>query len=233
MFTVALIGADGAGKTTISQRLEDQLPLPVKYVYMGVNPDSSNLLLPTTRLWLRILRARGVTPRYSGPPDPSKVKARPEGFAKRVALGVKSALGLVNQITEEWFRQLVVWSYQRRGYIVLLDRHIYFDCYAHEIIQNGSKRALTKRIHGFMIDRFFPRPDIVVCLDAPAELLIRRKKEGTLELRERRRQEYLQFSNLVNHFTIVDVDQPEDEVTHQVAELIWNFYLSKNRKKLE
>jgi ABC-type branched-subunit amino acid transport system ATPase component len=50
MFTVALIGPDGAGKTTIGRRIEHTLPLPVKYVYMGVNLDSSNHMLPTTRL---------------------------------------------------------------------------------------------------------------------------------------------------------------------------------------
>jgi cytidylate kinase len=50
MFTVALIGPDGAGKTTISRRLEHELPLPVKYVYMGINTVASNHMLPTTRL---------------------------------------------------------------------------------------------------------------------------------------------------------------------------------------
>ncbi|MGH3091699.1 MAG: hypothetical protein ACRDOG_05135, partial [Gaiellaceae bacterium] len=49
-FTVALIGPDGAGKTTVARRLEGSLEGPVKYLYMGVNPDASNHLLPTTRL---------------------------------------------------------------------------------------------------------------------------------------------------------------------------------------
>src|SRR5437667_23836 len=49
-FTVALIGPDGAGKTTIGRRLEKSLPLPVRYLYMGVNAEASNALLPTTRV---------------------------------------------------------------------------------------------------------------------------------------------------------------------------------------
>src|SRR5206468_11488099 len=48
-FTVALIGPDGAGKTTVSRRIEQSLPVPVKYIYMGVNTDASNVMLPTTR----------------------------------------------------------------------------------------------------------------------------------------------------------------------------------------
>jgi thymidylate kinase len=224
MFTVALIGADGSGKTTITRQLVHMLPLPVKYIYMGVNSYSSNLLLPTTRLWLSILRSRGVKPHYGGPRDPSRVKTPPRNLIKRIGLGIKSVLGLANQMAEEWFRQIVVWYYQRRGYIVLLDRHLFFDCYAHEIADNGINKPFTKRIHGFMLKHFYPRPDLVICLDAPAEVLFQRKDEGTLELRENRRQEYLQFGNLVDNFAIVDAAQSEEEVAHQVADLIRNFH---------
>ena len=226
MFTVALIGADGSGKTTITRQLVHTLPFPVKYIYMGVNSYSSNLLLPTTRLWLSILRARGVKPHY-GPPEPGKVKAPPKNLIKRIGLGVKSILGLVNQIAEEWFRQGIVWYYQHRGYIVLLDRHLFFDCYAHEIADNGTKKPVTKRIHGFTLKHLYPRPDLVICLDAPAKVLFQRKSEGTLELRENRRQEYLQFRNVVENFAVIDASQSEEEVTHQVADLIRDFYQSR------
>jgi GTPase SAR1 family protein len=50
MFTVALIGGDGAGKTTIANRLVEDLPFRVKYLYMGFSTISSNAALPTTKL---------------------------------------------------------------------------------------------------------------------------------------------------------------------------------------
>ena len=57
MFTVALIGPDGAGKSTVGRELERRLSFPAKYIYMGVNLESSNLVLPTTRLILGIKRS--------------------------------------------------------------------------------------------------------------------------------------------------------------------------------
>ena len=54
MFAVAVIGADGAGKTTVTKRLLETLPVRMKYLYMGWNPESSNFALPTSRLMLHL-----------------------------------------------------------------------------------------------------------------------------------------------------------------------------------
>ena len=226
MITVALVGADGSGKTTVSRWLLENLPLPAKYLYMGVNSNSGSLVLPTTQLLRMIRRARGIKPRY-GPPDPARVKAPPKNRIIRWALSLKSLAGMINQIAEEWLRQVVVWYYQRRGFVILLDRHIYLDCYAHEIAGDATGRPLHKRLHGWMLKNYFPRPDLVICLDAPAEVLVDRKKEGTLELRERRRQEYLDLSHVVDNFAVVDAAQSEDEVARRTADIILNFYLAR------
>jgi thymidylate kinase len=232
-FTVALIGPDGAGKSTIGRKLEHQLPLPVKYVYMGVNLDSSNLVLPTTRLILEIKRALGGRPNMAGPPDPTRVKSRPKNIVKRVAAELKTSLRLVNLMAEEWFRQTLVWYYTFRGYIVLFDRHFFSDYYAYEIANNHSERPLANRIHGLMLKHLYPKPDLVICLDAPAEVLFARKGEGTLEFLEHRRQEYLQLQAVVPHFATVDATQPEEEVTRKVAALIGDFYRTKSNKVIK
>lgn len=233
MVSVALIGPDGAGKTTIGRRLEHALPLPVKYVYMGINRDSSNYMLPTTRLIHAIKRARGAKPDTAGPPDSRRAKPRPKGALKRAAAGLKSSLRLANRIGEEWFRQGLAWYYQRRGNIVLFDRHFFSDYYAYDIASGNRERPLSSRIHGFMLEHIYPKPDLVIYLDAPAEVLFARKGEGTIEALEQRRREYLQMRDLVRNFAVVDATRSEDEVAREVTALICDFYKVSAGDKLK
>ncbi len=226
MFTVALIGPDGAGKTTIGRSLAGQLPFPTKYVYMGVNLESSNLVLPTTRLFLELKRLSGQRPDMAGPPDPTKSKPRPKSILGKMTAGVKASLRLLNQLGEEWFRQTVIWIYQAQGFVVILDRHFFSDYYAHDVANTDPHRSLTSRIHGFILKHFYPRPELVIFLDAPPEVLFARKGEGTLELLEHRRQEYLRLREAVPCFVTVDASQPQAAVAQAVAQHIVQFHQS-------
>ena len=224
MFTVALIGPDGAGKTTIGRRLENLLPLPVKYMYMGVNHDASNRMLPTTRVVLLVRKLLGKKKDMGGPRDhDDKVPSHKSAF-RRTLSGCKSTLSLINRLAEEWYRQGLSWYYQFRRNIVLFDRHYFSDYYAYDIAATAARRSLNRRIHGFVLSHLYPKPDLVIYLDAPAEVLFARKGEGTVELLERRRNDYLQIRNEVKHFEVVDATQSLEEVTAQVSERIRQFY---------
>ncbi len=223
-FTVALIGADGAGKTTAARQLEAANVLPIKYLYMGISPSSSNYALPTTRLWSSIKRALGKDTVSGGPPDPSRVKPRPKSVLLRFFSGIKSGLRLLNLIAEEWYRQCLVWYYLWRGKILLFDRHFYTDYYAHGIRETKQERTLDQRIHGYMLKHFYPKPDLIILLDAPAELLFARKQEGTIELLEMRRQEYWLLQDHVEHFAVIDASQPQDAVNNQILDLMQRFH---------
>lgn len=229
MFTVALIGPDGAGKSTIGRKLQEISPLPMKYVYMGVNLESSNLVLPTTRLLLEIKRARGQRPDITVPRDVYFQSQARKKLKKRVAESAKSALRIVNVMAEEWFRQVIVWYYKLRGYCVLFDRHFYFDYYDHDIANTDPKRPLSSRLHGFMLEKLYPKPDFVIFLDAPSEVLFARKPERTIEILESKRQEYVRLREVMKNFAVVDVSQPVDTVVRQVSDLIVNFQQNKDR----
>ncbi|HKG90696.1 MAG TPA: hypothetical protein VKA84_02320 [Gemmatimonadaceae bacterium] len=238
-FTVALVGADGAGKSTIGRRLAATLPLPVTYLYMGDNPAAATDTLPTTRLLRALRRARGARPAPAGgPPDPTRRAAaaaarRNAGTLARAAASARAGVRLANRLAEEWYRQFIAWRHLRRGRVVLFDRHFFADYYAHDIapadVAGGGDgaRPLSERIHGLVLARLYPRPDLVVCLDAPAEVLFARKGEGTVESLERRRREYFAMRDLVTHFVVVDASRPEDEVASDVSALVVDFYRAR------
>ncbi len=231
MITIALIGPDGTGKSTISKMLQSSLPVPTKYIYMGINLEASNFMLPTTWLWYKIKSANGRELDMGGPPDPSRIHRIPDkNFVKQIARELKSGLRMANLIAEEWFRQFVAWYFQACGFIVIIDRHFYFDYYKHHIADISTGRTISDRVHGLMLNYMFPKPDLVICLDAPAEILFSRKAEGTVELLEQRRQEYLRFQDDVENFVTVDTTQSMDEVAFQVTNLVMNFYLKKKGK---
>lgn len=221
MTTVALIGPDGAGKTTVAGRLPDLLPVPVRYLYMGVSTDSSNVMLPTTRIARRIKRAAGAPPDTAGPPSRARRRTRSRSFIKRRVSDVRAVLRVGNRLAEEWYRQWLAWRWERSGAVVVFDRHFFVDYHAYDVDDAlAGDRTWSQRLHGTLLARFYPRPDLVVYLDAPGEVLLARKGEGSVEALERRRDEYRAIARHVPDFVEVDATAPVDQVADRVADVI-------------
>ena len=207
-FTVALIGCDGAGKTTVARALEHATELPVRYLYMGVSAEASNRQLPSTRVAHAIKRRAAARP----------VRGSPTHGVRRAG---RSALRLANRLAEEWYRQLIAQAFVTGGSIVVFDRHFLADYHAFDVA--GARRPLSRRIHGWMLVHAYPRPDLVVLLDAPPEVLFARKGEGTLASLARRREDYLGLARAVGidrSFAVVSATQPVDAVVADVATLV-------------
>lgn len=219
MFSVALIGPDGAGKTTISRMLEERSPLPLKYLYMGVNIEASNFALPTSRIF-EYLRGR-----QNGSPDPSQGKREtsqhPNRWSKSAGKILWATGRLANHLADEWYRQLWSWVYQCSGFIALYDRHFLFDFSLDNV--DLEEEGFDVRLHRWFLTHLYPRPNLVIYLDAPAEVLFARKGEKDVENLERRRQSFAKLMRTNPNCVVVDGTQPLSKVYEDVAAHIYQF----------
>ncbi len=116
-FTEALVGGDGAGKTTIGKALEASGdPVACRYIYMGQSVQSSDRPLPTSRL-VRSVRDR--------PASAAVAKVKPKEKKKRSRLRI--AASMANRIAEATWRRVLIWRATRRGLVVISDRHFLFE----------------------------------------------------------------------------------------------------------
>ena len=220
MFSVALIGPDGAGKTTLTARLRESATIPVKCLYMGINIEASNHALPTSRLVAFFKRRKN---KESGVYRRVDDSAHGRENAKRGLSGWLWAIGrLINRLLEEWYRQLLSWGYQIRGNAVVYDRHFLYDFTLDGI--DGEKQPADKRLHRWLLEKCYPQPHLTIYLDAPAEVLFARKGEKTLEELERRRQAFLQLRHRAKNFVRIDATRPFDVVYAEVSGLIEQRY---------
>ena len=80
----------------------------------------------------------------------------------------------------------------------------------------GSAPSLVYR-------RFYPRPDLTICLDAPAEVLYARCHEYSIPYLAKRRESFLEQGNRVENFVTLDVTVPADSVEREAIREILSY----------
>lgn len=232
MVTVALIGGDGAGKTTIAKRLEEACPLPTKYLYMGINPQAGKFTLPTSRLVFLLKQSSyKKEASKSSQTQSESVPAHYLEYSKTNRGPLWTALRLLNRLIEASYRQIIAIYYQIRGYIVIYDRHPLFET-APLPKKSGKKKFswLTGANH-WIISNLFPKPKLTIFLDAPAELLHARKKESTPDYLDRQRTKYLKQGEITANFIRIDATQPLEKVYVDVEQQILSFHRQNGGKR--
>jgi thymidylate kinase len=204
--SVALLAPDGGGKTTLANELTRTFYLPSRYIYMGTNIEASTVGLPTTR-WIQAHAKRPASP------------------ARLPAWAAARGLRFVNNMFEQWYRYATSRYHMIRGRLVLFDRYVYDS--------PGSvagRRSLKSRARSWLLSAAAPKPDLVVYLDAPGEVLYARKGEHSPAVLEQQRQHYLSLQKHLPQMVIVDATRDADQVRRTVTSLIWRGYAGQLRR---
>ncbi len=213
MTSVALIGGDGAGKTTVARHLTTNAELRAKYLYLGMSAQSGDHLLPLSRLVLALRRRayRRATLRNTGETPPSRhIPAAHYEYSNEQRSSWWIAARLVNRFVEAWYRQLISAYFQLRGYLVVYDRHLLFD--AGSLDPGHASLRAAERAYHWLMRTFYPRPDLVILLDASGEVLHGRKGEATPGYLDKERAMYLAQAAAAPAFVRLDATKPLDEV---------------------
>ena len=191
---IALLAPDGAGKTTLAQQLARDRFLRACLIYMGTNPEAVTVSLPTSRLLNRF--------------------AGKEGSRGLLSRGLR----FCNRALDQWYRSAVALCCKASGRFVVFDRYVYDSCLA------SPATTLGRRIRRRILGSSWARPDLVILLDAPGEVLYARKREHSPERLDAQRQKYLSLQGRVPNIVVVDATREADQVRGDVIALIWSQY---------
>ncbi len=197
---VALLGPDGSGKSTLLQSLEQDFHSPR---FTGVEV---------------IYRRPSLGDPAAGPDGPAVAHYAkpPHGRLKSMAkLGLRAA---------DWW--LGYWRHcagrRAQGALLLLDRHYFLDVIIDpRRYRYGGPGWFARSLAGLL-----PRPDLFIVLDAPVEVLQRRKQEVSPAECERQRRAYRALAGRLPHCAIVDTARPFDQVLAEVKTLIYDFVVT-------
>ena len=182
-WTVAVFGPDGAGKTAVINSVVSRLGGAAS----GIETRHLRPHLPTLR---RQRKAGGpVVNPHARPAKPPLV----------------SALQLAVWVASYWFDKVLV---PTGGLQVRI-----YDRYYHDVLVDPRRyRYGGSAWFARLLARAVPQPDLVIILDAPAEVLRSRKQEVTEEETVRQRMAYLELASAFLNSEVVDAVHPLEKV---------------------
>lgn len=188
---IAVLGPDGAGKSTILAGIEER----VKGVFGGVTAFHWRPgVLPDIGV---ATRQRTKTGGPTTDPHARPAHPWPIGLARLFYYSADYVLGWYSRVADARAR----------------NRLVVFDRYAYDMIVDPRRfRFKLPRPALALAVWLAPRPDLVFCLDAPAGVLQERKTEVSFAETERQRAAYCQFTAALPQGHIIDANRPVPEI---------------------
>ena len=197
---------------------------------MGIRFESGNITLPTTKLLLAWRKIRRYDPERAGEKRGEEDVERSQKSSKSFFAFARTFLLVLNLFMEEWYRQCVAWIYVKRGFLVLFERHFIADYFAFVAVDPDLELALGTRLHGFILKKLYPEPDLVILLDGSPEVFFERKGEGTVERIQKLREGYLKYGQRLDRFEIIDAVENSQDAVADKARLIIHGHLQEKMR---
>ena len=204
--TVVLCGADGSGKSTAARVVLEEL----------------EVTFPTAK----VRQFHWKPPVFTGKRQAARAPTTdPHGKPARNALLSLAYFGV------HWL-EFLLGSHLRlrplafRGTLILIDRFYYDFFIDQRRYRLRVPQGLVRLGHALL-----KKPDLVVLLDAPAEVLQRRKQEVPLAETERQRAAFLPVVRGLQNGTVIDATQPPGKVGGAISRAILDFMALRTRQR--
>ena len=191
--SIALLAPDGAGKSTLAERLRNDPGLDAKVVYAGLYGNARSGF----KKWLD-----------------QKAEQNPASWLTCPTRVLRS----YTRLLQHWKRLIVATFSRMTGKTVIFDRYFYDQWTS--TLPDSRRSRIRRRVYGFG----WPTPELIILLDAPSEVLYRRKQEHTREQLERQRKGYLALRSRLPQMKVIDASQKAATVEREVIAMIWETY---------
>jgi thymidylate kinase len=202
---VVVLGADGSGKSSVLAALKYRL-VPPLFKGLSLYHWRPGLLRLSKSVNGQVTDPHGKPPRG------------------RLASLLKLAFLFLDWTLGYWGR---IVHLRGKGDLILFDRDYYDFLVDSKRYRYGGPLWLAK-----LMGWFIPRPDLVILLDAPPEVLQARKQEVPLEETVRQRAAYLKLLRGLPKGYVVDATKPLSEVVAEVERIIMNYVVRCNARRL-
>jgi thymidylate kinase len=200
---VAFLGPDGAGKSTVMARVEQELA-------PAFRRSKRYHLQP------RLMRNRKDNSAVTEP-HLKPLRGLTLSIVKLLYLLADYFFGYVTDILPRLVRSTFV----------------LFDRYYHDLLVDSKRYRYSAPLWiARLIGKFVPKPDLWILLDAPPEVLQSRKQEVSYEETTRQRDTYLRIISKMPSYAIVNTSKPIENVITDVERIVLNFMAKRTAQRL-
>ena len=225
---VAFLGVDGAGKSTVMARVERDLAP----AFWSTKRYHGRALYSPLR-WTKRVRSQ----RQLRQQEVQRAATNPHAMLPQRNPHSKPSRGLALSLVKLaiWWADYTFLGYTadiypslRRSTLVLIDRY-----YQDLLVDPKRHRYGGPWWLARFVGQFYPRPHVLVLLDAPAEVLHSRKREVPLEETARQREAYLKLVRKLPNSHVVDASKPVHEVVSEIEQIVLDYLAARTARRLK